>query len=70
LRRLVVVPVGREQRLFPRPLVNRTAGVVVASGGLPITLMGFTVRHEKITEIDILADPLRLRQLGLTVPND
>ena len=51
-------------------MVNGTAGLVVARGGHPVTLMGFTVRHGKITEIDILADPGRLRQLGLTVPND
>jgi RNA polymerase sigma-70 factor (ECF subfamily) len=56
---------------FARPaLVNGTAGVVVTRGGQPVTLMGFTVRHGKITEIDILADPARLRQLGLRVPSD
>ena len=55
-------------RLIPyaRPaLVNGTAGVVIARGGQPFTILGFTVRHGKITEIDILADPARLRQLGL-----
>jgi RNA polymerase sigma factor (sigma-70 family) len=56
---------------FARPaLVNGTAGLVVAHGGQPVTLMGFTVRQGKITEIDILADQARLRQLGLTVPDD
>jgi len=58
-------------RLIPlaRPvLVNGTAGVVVARDGRAFTIMGFTVRHEKITEIDILADPARIRRLGLTVP--
>ena len=60
-------------RLIPfarRALVNGTAGVIVARGGQPVTLMGFTVRQGKITEIDILADQARLRHLGLTVPND
>jgi RNA polymerase sigma-70 factor, ECF subfamily len=32
--------------------------------------MGFTVRRGKIVEIDILADPARLRQLDLTVLDD
>lgn len=55
---------------FARPaLVNGAAGVIVARDGQPMTLMGFTVSHGKITEIDILADPARLRQLGLTVPS-
>ena len=52
---------------FVRPaLVNGTAGVVVAPHGKPATIMGFTVRTGKITQIDILADPARLRQLDLT----
>jgi RNA polymerase sigma factor (sigma-70 family) len=56
---------------FARPaLVNGTAGVVVARNAQPFTIMGFTVQHGKITEIDILADPVRLRQLDLTVLND
>jgi len=38
---------------------------VVALHGRPVTIMGFTVRHSKITEIDILADPARLRQVDL-----
>jgi RNA polymerase sigma-70 factor (ECF subfamily) len=31
--------------------------------------MGFTVRDGKIVEIDILADPERLRRLDLTFPD-
>jgi RNA polymerase sigma factor (sigma-70 family) len=57
--------------LFVRPaLVNGTAGVVVASGGRPFSVMGFTVRGGKIVEIDVLADPARLRQLDLALLND
>jgi RNA polymerase sigma-70 factor (ECF subfamily) len=53
---------------FAQPaLVNGAAGVVVAPGGQPFAVMGFTVRGGKIFEIDILADPARLRQLDLTV---
>jgi RNA polymerase sigma-70 factor (ECF subfamily) len=49
---------------FVRPaLVNGTAGAVVAPDGKVTTIMAFTVRNGKITEIDILADPARLRQL-------
>ncbi len=60
-------------RLFPfvRPaLVNGAAGVVVAPRGRPFAVMGFTVRRGKIVEIDVLADPARLRQLGLAVLGD
>ncbi len=52
---------------FARPaLVNGVAGVVTAPGGEPLAVMGFTVTRGKIVEIDILADPERLRQLDLS----
>jgi RNA polymerase sigma factor (sigma-70 family) len=56
---------------YGRPaLVNGAAGVVVAAGARLIAVMGFTVRGDKITEIDILADPERLRHLDLTAPGN
>jgi RNA polymerase sigma-70 factor (ECF subfamily) len=48
-------------------LVNGAAGLVVAVGREPIAVMAFTVRHQKIVEIDILADRHRLRQLDLSI---
>jgi RNA polymerase sigma factor (sigma-70 family) len=54
---------------FVRPvLVNGAAGVVVAPGGRPYAVMGFTVRRGKILSIEALADPARLRQLDLISP--
>jgi hypothetical protein len=38
--------------------------------GRPMAVMGFTVSGGKIVEIDILADPARLRQLDLTMLED
>ena len=56
---------------FVRPaLVNGAAGVVVAPRGRPFAVMGFTVRQGKIVEIDVLADPARLRRLDLSVLDD
>ena len=57
-------------RLSPfvrRALVNGAAGVVVAPGGRPVSVMGFTVRGGRIVEIHAVADPDRLRQLDLPV---
>ncbi|MFL5625229.1 MAG: RNA polymerase subunit sigma-70, partial [Ktedonobacteraceae bacterium] len=45
-------------------------GVVVAPGGRPYSVMGFTVTGGKIVAIDSLADPERLRQLDLAVLDD
>src|SRR5215217_2936298 len=56
---------------FVRPaVVNGAAGVVVAPRGRPFSVMGFTVRGGKIVEIDVLADPARLRRLDLAVLDD
>jgi RNA polymerase sigma factor (sigma-70 family) len=46
-------------------LVNGAMGIVAMSGGKTYAIMGFTVRGGTIVEIDILADPERLRQLDL-----
>jgi hypothetical protein len=52
-------------------LVNGAAGVISwLPTGEPFSVMGFMVRRGKIVEIDILADPARLRQLDLRVLDD
>jgi RNA polymerase sigma-70 factor (ECF subfamily) len=56
---------------FVRPaLVNGVAGVVVAPGGEPFSVMAFTVRGGRIVAIDALSDPIRLRQLDLASIDD
>jgi hypothetical protein len=47
-------------------MVNGSPGLIVAPHGQPISVMGVRIRHGKIVEIDILADPERLRRLDLT----
>ena len=51
-------------------LVNGAVGRVVFRDGQPFSVMGFTVGRGKIVQIDILADPARLRQLDLAVLDD
>jgi len=46
-------------------LVNGAAGLVVTLGGRPVAVVGVTVSRGTITEIDVLADPERLRRLDL-----
>ncbi len=56
---------------FARPaLVNGTPGVVAAEPGRVYSVVGVTVRAGRITEIDILADPERLRELDLRTFDD
>jgi len=52
---------------FKPALINGAVGVVSTRDGEPFAVGGVTVRGGKIVEIDILADPERLRQLDLTV---
>jgi RNA polymerase sigma factor (sigma-70 family) len=51
-------------------LVNGAVGAVVTVEGEPFAVGAFTVRAGKIVEMDILADPERLRQLDLTILDD
>ena len=51
-------------------LVNGAVGVVVAPSGRLLMVLGFTITHGKIVEIDVVADPARLRHLDLAVLND
>jgi RNA polymerase sigma-70 factor (ECF subfamily) len=65
-----VVSFARLAPFARRALVNGAAGFVVAPGGRPAAVAGFTVTGGRIAEIDVLADPARLRQLDLTVLDD
>jgi RNA polymerase sigma factor (sigma-70 family) len=49
-------------------LVNGVAGAVsLREDGTPFSVGAFTVRGGKVVALDILADPVRLRELDLTV---
>jgi RNA polymerase sigma-70 factor, ECF subfamily len=51
-----------------RALVNGAPGVVTFAGEQPFAVLGFTVAGGKIVEMNILADPARIRRLELSVP--
>jgi RNA polymerase sigma factor (sigma-70 family) len=53
-----------------RALVNGVPGAVSTLDGEPFSLGAITVRNWKIVEMDILADPERLRELDLTILED
>ncbi|MGH7608733.1 MAG: sigma-70 family RNA polymerase sigma factor [Acidimicrobiales bacterium] len=48
-------------------LINGAPGAVTMRGGRPVSVGAFTVRGGKIVALDILADPVRLAELDLTV---
>jgi RNA polymerase sigma-70 factor (ECF subfamily) len=54
--------------LIQPALVNGVAGAVsLREDGTPFSVGAFTVRDGKVVALDILADPIRLRELDLTV---
>jgi RNA polymerase sigma factor (sigma-70 family) len=56
---------------FVRPaLVNGAVGVVLAPGGRLLRALSFTFAGGKIVQVDVVADPVRLRQLDLAVLTD
>jgi RNA polymerase sigma factor (sigma-70 family) len=63
--------VASERARFTQPaLVNGAVGLVMAPRGRLFLVLGFTITDGKITEIDVIADPDRLRQLDLAVLGD
>jgi RNA polymerase sigma-70 factor (ECF subfamily) len=60
-----VVERGMPLAPFARPaVVNGAAGALVEVAGRPFAVVSFTVRNGRIAEIDVIADPEKLR--GLT----
>jgi RNA polymerase sigma-70 factor (ECF subfamily) len=53
-----------------RALINGAAGIVSTRDGQPFSVGAITVRDGKIVEIDILADPERVRRLDLSMLED
>lgn len=60
-------PVAERAALFRRPgvtvtpvLVNGTAGALIDQGGVPVSVMAFSIEGSRITAIHILLDPERL----------
>lgn len=61
--------VGRA-RFAQLALVNGTVGVVVAPRGHLLLVAVFEIKDAKIVEIDVIAEPERLRHLDLAVLDD
>jgi RNA polymerase sigma-70 factor (ECF subfamily) len=62
---LQVLERGSRFARFARPaIVNGAAGLVIAPGGKPFAVVGFTVANGRIVEIDLIADPDKLGRLA------
>jgi hypothetical protein len=64
----VAATVARQGARSARPaLVDGVAGAVWAPGGQPRVVFSFTIAGGKIVAIDLIADPVRIRQLDLAI---
>jgi RNA polymerase sigma-70 factor (ECF subfamily) len=66
--------VARQARLGANPaavlhpaLINGAAGVVITLDGQPHVVMAFTVVNDQVVELDIIADPERVRRVASAV---
>jgi RNA polymerase sigma-70 factor (ECF subfamily) len=56
---------ARSGRTLRPALVNGAPGAVLFENGEPVAIMGYTVVHRRIIEIDVIRDADRLRRLDL-----
>jgi len=59
-----------DSRFAQVALVNGTPGILVAPYGRLVLILAFSIRHGRIVEIDVVADPERLREIDLGVLSD
>ena len=61
------VAFGHMARLARTALVDGTVGLVFAPRGRLLRALHFTIANRKITEIEVIGDPERLRRLDLSI---
>jgi RNA polymerase sigma factor (sigma-70 family) len=61
------VAYGHLARLTQPALVNGAIGIVVAPRGRLVRALRFTIANGKITEIEVIGDPTRLRELDVSI---
>ena len=60
---------GRARAARPA-LINGIAGLVWAPGGQPRAVFAFTMARGKVVELELIADPERIRQMEVVILND
>ena len=57
---------GARMAPYARPaIINGNAGVVVVPHAVPIAVVGFAIERGRVVEIDLVADPAKLRRVQL-----
>jgi RNA polymerase sigma factor (sigma-70 family) len=61
------VAYGHMARFVGTAMVNGAVGLVNATGGRLSTALTFTIRNEKIVQVDVISDPELLKQITVTL---
>jgi RNA polymerase sigma-70 factor (ECF subfamily) len=59
---------SRSAQFVEPALVNGAVGLAIVPQGRLMGALGFTFRDGRITEIDMISEPGRLREVGLAAP--
>lgn len=61
------VALSRGLRFVQPALINGSVGVIIAPGGKLSRVLTFTVTNANVTQVEVIGDPIRLRELDIAV---
>jgi RNA polymerase sigma-70 factor (ECF subfamily) len=62
------VALSRGLRFVQPALINGSVGLILAPGGKLSRVLTFTFTNARVTQVDVIGDPARLRELDIAVP--
>jgi RNA polymerase sigma-70 factor (ECF subfamily) len=62
------VALSRGLRFVQPALINGSVGLILAPGGKLSRALTFTFTNAKVTQVEVIGDPARLRELDIAVP--
>jgi RNA polymerase sigma-70 factor (ECF subfamily) len=65
--RLIAISRGLGQRSVQMALINGSVGLILAPRGKLARVVTFTFANDKVTQLESIGDPARLRALDLAV---
>jgi RNA polymerase sigma factor (sigma-70 family) len=64
---LIAISRGRGERSVQMAVINGSVGLILAPQGKLVRVVTFTFANDKVTELDVIGDPARLREVDLAV---
>jgi RNA polymerase sigma-70 factor (ECF subfamily) len=64
---MIALSRGRAARFVQPALINGSVGVILAPRGKLSRVLMFTFKNDKVTQLDVIGDLARLRELDIAV---